>query len=139
MFLIGEVSAEAHKLVQVTQECLNLGIAQVKPGNTLGDIGHAIQRHAESHGYSVVRQFVGHGVGIQFHEPPTVFHYGNPKTGEEIVPNMVFTVEPMINVGGYAVEVLKDGWTAVTADSSLSAQWEHTVRVTGTGVEILTA
>ncbi|MCP4536883.1 MAG: methionyl aminopeptidase [Chloroflexi bacterium] len=139
MFLIGEVSEQARKLVQVTQECLNLGIEQVKPGNTLGDIGHAIQQHAEGHGYSVVRNYIGHGTGIRFHEPPNVFHFGEPGTGIVLSPNMVFTIEPMINLGGYQVQVLKDDWTVVTTDGSLSAQWEHTIRVTNDGVEILTA
>jgi len=139
MFLIGEVSPKARQLVQVTRECLELGVAQVKPGNTLGDIGHAIQRHAERHGYSVVRAFVGHGIGVQFHEAPDVYHYGVPGTGMVLEPNMVFTIEPMINAGGYQVRVLDNGWTAVTQDGSLSAQWEHTVRVTEDGVEVLTA
>ncbi len=139
MFLIGEASEEARKLVEVTRECLYLGIEQVKPGHTLGDIGHAIQQHVERHGYSVVRAFVGHGTGIQFHEPPNIHHHGEPKTGLTLVPDMVFTLEPMINAGGYQVKILEDGWTAVTADGSLSAQWEHTVRVTEDGVEVLTA
>jgi methionyl aminopeptidase len=139
MFLIGQVSPEARKLVRVTRECLERAIAQVKPGNTLGDIGHAIQQHAEGHGYSVVRAFVGHGTGVGFHEPPDVYHYGTPGTGVLLVPNMVFTIEPMINVGGYEIRVLDNGWTAVTADGSLSAQWEHTVRVTRNGAEVLTA
>ncbi len=139
MFLIGEVSPEARKLVEVTRECLELGIAQVKPGNRLGDIGYAIQKHAESHGYSVVRAFVGHGTGLYFHEAPDILHYGVPHTGVELVPGMVFTIEPMINIGTYEVRTLSDGWTAVTADGSLSAQWEHTVLVTGDGVEVLTA
>jgi len=129
MFLIGEVSEEARRLVKVTRECLYLGIEQVKPGHTMGDIGHAIQRHAERYGYSV----------LQFHEPPQVRHFGEPGTGELLAPNMVFTIEPMINAGDYQVEVLEDGWTVVTADGSLSAQWEHTVRVTENGVEVLTA
>ena len=139
MFLIGDVSEKARRLVQVTQECLHLGIEQVKPGNTLGDIGHAIQQHAERHGYSVVRSYIGHGTGVRFHEPPNVFHFGEPGTGVVLVPNMIFTIEPMVNVGGCQVEVLKDGWTVVTADGSLSAQWEHTIHVTDDGVKILTA
>ena len=138
MFLIGEVSEEARRLVQVTRECLYLGIEQVKPGHTLGDVGHAIQRHAERYGYSVVRDYIGHGTGLQFHEPPEVRHFGKPGTGEMLAPNMVFTIEPMINAGDYKVEILKDGWTVVTADGSLSAQWEHTMRVTEDGVEVLT-
>jgi len=139
MFLIGGVSEEARQLVTVTRECLYLGIEQVKPGNTLGDIGYVIQQHAESHGYSVVRAFVGHGTGVQFHEPPDIRHYGALGTGTVLVPNMVFTIEPMINAGGYQVKVLEDHWTAVTVDASLSAQWEHTLWVTEDGVEILTA
>ncbi|MEA3340139.1 MAG: methionyl aminopeptidase [Chloroflexota bacterium] len=138
MFLIGEVSEEARRLVQVTRECLYLGIEQVQPGNTLGDIGHAIQRHAERHGYSVVRDYIGHGTGLQFHEPPEVRHFGKPGSGGLLTPNMVFTIEPMINAGDHKVEILKDGWTVVTADASLSAQWEHTMRVTEDGVEVLT-
>ena len=139
MFLIGSISEEARRLVRVTKECLDLGIAQVKPGNHFGDIGHAIQTHAESHGYSVVRAFVGHGVGIRFHEPPNVTHYGRPHNGPVLEPNMVFTIEPMINAGAYQVKILEDGWTTVTADGSLSAQWEHTVRVLESGAEVLTA
>jgi len=138
MWLIGEVSDEARRLSEVTRECMERGIAQVKPGNRLGDIGHAIQEHAEAHGYSVVRRFVGHGIGVRFHEPPDVFHYGRAGTGVRLVPNMVFTIEPMINAGGPELYVLDDGWTAVTADGSLSAQWEHTVCVTEDGVEVLT-
>lgn len=139
MFLIGEVAEEARRLVEVTRECLYLGIAQVRPGNRVGDIGHAIQQHAEAHGYSVVRDFVGHGIGLEFHEPLQIPHFGEPGTGPLLSPNMVFTIEPMINAGGYALRILDDGWTAVTADGSLSAQWEHTVRVTEDGVEVLTA
>jgi methionyl aminopeptidase len=139
MYLIGEVSAEARDLVAVTRQCLKLGIAQVKPGNHVGDVGHAIQQYAEAHGYSVVRAFVGHGTGVQFHEPPDIPHYGQPGTGMAFVPNMVFTIEPMINTGGFQATVLEDGWTAVTSDGGLSAQWEHTVLVTDEGVEILTA
>ena len=138
MFLIGKVSAQARRLVQVTRECLALGIAQIGPGKALGDIGHAIQQHAESHGYSVVRHYVGHGTGVHFHEPPDVPHYGQPDTGLILVPGMVFTIEPMINQGGHQLKVLPDGWTSVTADGLLSAQWEHTVHVTQTGVEVLT-
>ncbi len=139
MFLIGKVSPKAIQLVEVTRECMERGIAQVKPGNTLGDIGHAIQQHAEAHHFSVVRAFVGHGTGIRFHEPPDVLHYGRPGQGIRLVPGMVFTIEPMINVGAYEIKVLDDGWTAVTLDGELSAQWEHTVLVTEDGVEVLTA
>ncbi len=138
MFLIGEVSEEARKLVEVTKQCLERAIAVVRPGARLGDIGHAIQSLAEAHGYSVVRAFVGHGVGVRFHEPPDVRHYGEPGTGLMLQPNMVFTIEPMINLGTYEVRILDDGWTAVTADGSLSAQWEHTLLVTEDGVEVLT-
>ncbi len=137
MCLIGEVSPEARRLVEVTRECMYLGIEQVAPGHRLGDIGYAIQEHAEAHGYAGVRKYVGHGTGIQFHEPPDVRHFGRPGTSMTLRPNMVFTIEPMINAGGYPVQVLDDGWTAVTEDGALSAQWEHTVRVTEDGVEIL--
>lgn len=139
MFLIGNVSDAARRLVEVTRECMYLGIKQVKAGNTTGDIGHAIQRHAEGHGFSVVRMFVGHGTGVYFHEPPDIPHYGERGTGIALVPNMIFTIEPMINAGTYQGRILDDGWTAETLDGSLSAQWEHTVRVTEDGVEILTA
>jgi len=139
MYLVEEVSEEARRLVEVTLECLDLGVAAVAPGQTLGDIGHAIQRHAEAHGFSVVRQMVGHGVGVEFHEPPEVPHFGEPGEGPALVPGMTFTIEPMINAGGWELEILKDGWTAVTSDGSLSAQWEHTVLVTPDGVDVLTA
>ncbi len=138
MFLVGDVSAEARKLVEVTRECMYKGIEQVAPEHTLGDIGYAIQQHAEAHGYSVVRAFVGHGTGVKFHEPPDVMHYGQRGHGMRLVPNMVFTIEPMVNLGTYEVQVLDDGWTAVTKDRSLSAQWEHTVHVTEDGVKVLT-
>jgi methionyl aminopeptidase len=139
MFLVGEVSESARRLVEATRRAMYLGIEQVKPGNTIGNIGHAIQQYAEGRGYSVVRAFVGHGTGIQFHEAPDVPHYGEPGAGLLLVPNMTFTIEPMINVGGFQATVLEDGWTAVTSDGSLSAQWEHTVRVTEEGVEMMTA
>ena len=139
MFLIGDVSEEAKNLVDITQQCLQIGIQQVKPGKTTGDIGHAIQTHAEGLGYSVVRDFAGHGVGIEFHEEPQILHYGKPNTGVLLQPNMVFTIEPMINIGRPECKLLSDGWTAVTQDGSLSAQWEHTIRVTTNGSEILTA
>ena len=116
-----------------------IGIDEVKPGNTIGDIGYAIQQHAEGLGYSVVRDLCGHGTGLEFWEAPQVPHYGQRDSGSEMVPNMVFTIEPMINAGRYECKTLSDGWTVVTVDGSLSAQWEHTVRVTETGVEILTA
>ncbi|MCI0436219.1 MAG: type I methionyl aminopeptidase [Gemmatimonadetes bacterium] len=138
MYLIGEVSAEAQKLVRVTRECLERGIAAVKPGGHAGDIGHAIQTHAEANGFSVVRDFVGHGTGIQFHEDPQILHYGEPHTGHPLLPGMVFTIEPMINAGDWRVRILDDGWTAITVDGSLSAQFEHTLAVTETGADILT-
>jgi len=139
MVLVGEVSEEARRLVEVARECLDLGIAAVRPGHTVGDIGHAIQTYAEGLGYSVVREMTGHGVGIEFHEPPEVAHVGEPGKGPSLAPGMVFTIEPMINVGTWQLEILDDGWTAVTRDRSLSAQWEHTVAVTADGVDVLTA
>jgi len=138
MFLVGEVSIQAKRLCDITFDCLWKGIAQVKPGARLGDIGYAIQQYAESAGYSVVREFCGHGIGSQFHEDPQVVHYGQPGTGIELRPNMIFTIEPMINAGKAAIRALADGWTVVTKDHSLSAQWEHTILVTQTGYEILT-
>jgi methionyl aminopeptidase len=139
MYLVGEVSDEARRLVEVTRECLQLGIEQVRPGGRLGDIGHAIEQHAKAEGYSVVRTFGGHGIGRTFHEEPFVPHYGKAGEGDPLVPGMVFTIEPMINVGTHKVKVLRDGWTAVTTDGKLSAQWEHTVAVTEDGVDVLTA
>ena len=139
MFIIGEVPERTRELVEVTRECLNRGIEQVRPNNQLGDIGYAIQKHAENQDFSVVRDFAGHGVGIEFHEAPQVLHYGEPGMGEVLRENMIFTIEPMINIGGYECEVLDDGWTAVTKDGTLSAQWEHTLLVTSSGVEVLTA
>ncbi|WP_142809004.1 type I methionyl aminopeptidase [Tepidiphilus olei] len=139
MFVVGgETSILAKRLVEVTFECMWLGIAQVRPGARLGDIGAAIQRHAERHGFSVVREYCGHGVGRKFHEDPQVLHYGKPGTGIELEPGMIFTIEPMINAGRAATSVLPDGWTVITKDRSLSAQWEHAVLVTDTGVEVLT-
>ena len=139
MFLVGgEASILAKRLCAVSYECLWLGIDQVRPGAHLGDIGHAIQRHAEANGFSVVREFCGHGIGRQFHEEPQVLHYGKPGSGAELRPGMIFTIEPMINAGKAAVSELPDGWTIVTRDRSLSAQWEHTVLVTETGAEVLT-
>ncbi|HRP96261.1 MAG TPA: type I methionyl aminopeptidase [Rhodocyclaceae bacterium] len=136
----GEASASilARRLCHVTFECLWLGIAAVRPGARLGDIGHAIQKHAEASGFSVVREFCGHGIGSQFHEEPQVLHYGRPGTGIELKAGMTFTIEPMINAGKAAISELPDGWTIVTKDRSLSAQWEHTVLVTDGGVEVLT-
>jgi methionyl aminopeptidase len=138
MFMVGEASIAARRLCQVTWECMWLGIEQVRPGATIGDIGHVIQRHAEAHGYSVVREFCGHGIGSKFHEDPQILHYGRPGTGPKIEAGMIFTVEPMINAGRREIREMADGWTIVTKDHSLSAQWEHTVLVTETGFEILT-
>ena len=138
MFCVGEVSQHAKRLIKVTQESMHLGIEQVKPGATLGDIGHAIQEHAESNRYSVVREFCGHGIGKTFHEDPQVLHYGKAGSGEVLTAGMIITVEPMINLGKRHIKIQPDGWTAVTKDRSLSAQWEHTVLVTANGHEILT-
>ncbi|WP_374259650.1 type I methionyl aminopeptidase [Zoogloea sp.] len=138
MFIVGETSIRAKRLCQITYECMWLGIAQVKPGAHLGDIGAAIQKHAEGNGFSVVREFCGHGIGANFHEDPQVLHYGKAGTGIELKPGMIFTIEPMINAGKAAISELPDGWTIVTRDRSLSAQWEHMVLVTETGVEVLT-
>jgi methionyl aminopeptidase len=139
MFIVGgETSILARRLCQVTYECLWMGLAQVRPGARLGDIGQAIQRHAEGHGFSVVREFCGHGIGRKFHEEPQVLHYGKSGTGVTLEPGMTFTIEPMINAGRAAISELLDGWTIVTKDRSLSAQWEHTVLVTETGHEVLT-
>jgi methionyl aminopeptidase len=138
MFYVGEPSIQARRLVEVTYECMWLGIRAVRPGGYLGDIGHAVQTHAEAHGFSVVREFCGHGIGRRFHEEPQVLHYGRPQTGLKLQPGMIFTVEPMINAGRAGIRQLADGWTIVTKDHSLSAQWEHTVLVTETGFEVLT-
>ncbi|MCY6959103.1 methionyl aminopeptidase [Clostridium brassicae] len=138
MFIIGDASEKAIKLVETASKCLYKGIEQVKPFATVGDIGYAIQTYAEGKGYSVVREYGGHGVGNEFHEEPFVDHCGNKNTGMILVPGMIFTIEPMINEGTYKCELLDDGWTAVTADRKLTAQWEHTILVTEDGVEILT-
>jgi methionyl aminopeptidase len=138
MFFIGEPSILARRLVETTYDCMWLGIAQVKPGAHLGDIGHAIQVHAEKAGYSIVREFCGHGIGKSFHEDPQVLHYGRPGTLEELKPGMIFTIEPMLNAGRREIREMGDGWTIKTKDRSLSAQWEHTVLVTETGFEVLT-
>jgi len=138
-FLVGgDASILAKRLTHVTYECMWLGIAAVRPGGHLGDIGAVIQKHAEGSGFSVVREFCGHGIGRNFHEDPQVLHYGKAGTGAELKPGMIFTIEPMINAGRAAISALADGWTIVTKDRSLSAQWEHTVLVTDTGVEVLT-
>lgn len=138
MFCVGETSIQAKRLCDITYDCMWLGIAQVKPGATLGDIGHAIQSYAEKNGYSVVREFCGHGIGKKFHEDPQVLHYGKPGTGQKLQAGMVFTIEPMINAGKRDIRQLGDGWTIVTKDHSLSAQWEHTVVVTKSGFEVMT-
>jgi methionyl aminopeptidase len=143
MYVVGKGSIAATRLCQLTYEAMWKGIVKVKPGVRLGDIGHAIQMFAEHHGYSVVREFCGHGVGAKFHEEPQVLHYGKPGTLETLVPGMIFTIEPMINLGRREVKEDRkgghyDGWTIVTKDRSLSAQWEHTILVTDTGYEVLT-
>ncbi|HEU4853660.1 MAG TPA: type I methionyl aminopeptidase, partial [Telluria sp.] len=138
MFFVGQPSLQARRLSEVTYECMWLGIAKVKPGARLGDIGFAIQQHAEKAGYSVVREFCGHGIGTVFHEEPQVLHYGRPGTGEVLEAGMIFTIEPMINAGRREIREMGDGWTIKTKDRSLSAQWEHTVLVTETGYEVLT-
>jgi len=138
MYNVGEVSRAAERLVDVTYESLMRGIAAVKPGNTLGDIGHAIQSYAEAERCSVVRDFCGHGLGDVFHDHPNILHYGRRGEGAMLKPGMIFTIEPMINLGKPQVKFLADGWTAVTRDKSLSAQFEHSVGVTETGVEIFT-
>lgn len=138
MFVVGEGAIPARRLCDVTYECMWKGIEQVRPGARLGDIGHAVQTWAEKHGFSVVREFCGHGIGKKFHEEPQVLHYGKPGTLDTIQPGMIFTIEPMINAGRREIRELADGWTIVTKDHSLSAQWEHTVLVTPTGYEILT-
>jgi len=138
MFIVGEAPIKARRLVEVTYECLMLGIEQAKPGNHLGDIGHVIQRHAEKHRYGVVRDFCGHGLGQVFHDSPEVVHVGRPGTGPELRPGMFFTIEPMINIGKPGVKMLDDGWTAVTRDRTLSAQFEHSIGITETGCEIFT-
>ena len=138
MYLIGDVSPLARRLVDISQEAMWLGIKMVKPGATLGDIGHAIQTHAESNGYSIVREYCGHGIGKEMHEEPQVLHYGKPGTGEVLQAGMVFTIEPMVNQGSSKIKTKKDGWTVVTRDKKLSAQWEHTIAVTADGFEVLT-
>lgn len=138
MYYVGKVGVKARKLVEVTYESLMRGIEVVKPGATLGDIGHAIQSYAEKHRFSVVRDFCGHGLGRIFHEPPNVMHYGNPGEGAVLAEGMFFTIEPMINAGRHETKILADGWTAVTKDKSLSAQFEHSIGVTASGCEIFT-
>ncbi|GAA0178658.1 methionyl aminopeptidase [Clostridium sediminicola] len=138
MYIVGEASKEAKKLVEVAKECLEIGMEQVKPFATVGDIGYAINKHAKKFGYSVVREYGGHGIGRKFHEEPFVDHVGKASTGMVLLPGMIFTIEPMINEGTFRCKVLDDGWTAVTADGKLTAQWEHTLVVTKDGYEILT-
>ncbi len=137
-FLVGRVDPEARRLVEDTFEAMRRGIAVVRPGATVGDIGHAIQRFAERRGYSVVRQFAGHGIGRIFHGQPTISHTGRPGEGLVLLPGMTFTIEPMVNVGDWRCAILPDHWTAVTVDGSLSAQFEHTLTVTEDGVDVLT-
>lgn len=139
MFAIGKTAEHANRLMKVAQECLYLGIEQVKPGNRLGDIGHVVQNHAEGNYYSVVREYCGHGIGSNFHEDPQVLHYGKPGTGLILKEGMIFTIEPMVNAGKHQTRLKKDGWTVETLDGRLSAQWEHTLLVTATGVDVLTA
>ncbi|SEP11286.1 type I methionyl aminopeptidase [Nitrosovibrio sp. Nv6] len=138
MYYVGQPVNPARRLCEITYESMWRGIEEIKPGKHLGDIGHAIQTFAESHGYSVVREFCGHGIGAKFHEEPQVLHYGRAGTGLELKAGMIFTVEPMINAGKAGIRQMADGWTIVTKDHSLSAQWEHTVLVTETGYEVLT-
>ncbi|MDH3686842.1 MAG: type I methionyl aminopeptidase, partial [Myxococcales bacterium] len=137
-FLIGEVTPVARRLVADTYRALWLGIRAIKPGGRVGDIGHAIQTFIEAQGHSVVREFTGHGIGQVFHTPPAVLHYGRPGEGEVLLPGTTFTIEPMVNIGHWKSEILDDGWTAVTTDGMLSAQWEHTCLLTEEGVEVLT-
>jgi methionyl aminopeptidase len=138
MFFVGEPPILGRRLSEVAHECMWLGIEMVRPGVKLGDIGHAIQQHAEKHNFSVVREYCGHGIGRTFHEDPQVLHYGSPDTGMALQEGMTFTIEPMVNAGRKETRLLKDGWTVVTKDHSLSAQWEHTVLVTPDGFEVLT-
>lgn len=138
MFVVGEANPLARRLIEVTRQCMVQAIRMVKPGVRLGDLGHAIQQLAEAERFSVVREYCGHGIGQVFHEEPQVLHYGKPGTGLELKAGMVFTIEPMINAGKAATKLLPDGWTAVTKDHKLSAQWEHTIAVTDNGFEVLT-
>lgn len=138
MYAVGEINRKAERLIEVTYEALVRGVAAVKPGHTTGHIGHAIQRYVESERFSIVRDFCGHGVGDVFHSAPNILHYGRNGEGIELQPGMIFTIEPMVNAGKAGTKILNDGWTAVTRDKSLSAQFEHTVGVTSTGVEVFT-
>ena len=138
MYSVGTPSIIASRISRISHECMKIGIELVKPGVRLGDIGYAIQKHAEDNNCSVVREYCGHGIGRKFHEEPQVLHYGTPGTGMILEPGMTFTIEPMINAGKRQVKLLPDGWTVITKDRSLSAQWEHTILVTDTGHEVLT-
>jgi len=138
MFQVGTTSVLAQRLSRIAHECMRIGIEMVRPGIHLGDVGHAIQQHAEKNRFSVVREYCGHGIGQGFHEDPQVLHYGTPGTRERLETGMTFTIEPMINAGRRDVKVLPDGWTVVTRDRKLSAQWEHTLLVTDEGFEVLT-
>tara|TARA_B110000438_G_C15784884_1_gene637951 strand:+ start:931 stop:1725 length:795 start_codon:yes stop_codon:yes gene_type:complete len=138
MFVAGNINRKIFNLLETTYECLLIGIEKAKPGNHLGDIGYEIQHYAESKNYSVVRDFCGHGIGKQFHTAPSVLHYGNLGEGPELKPGMLFTIEPMINLGDWRVKILNDGWTAVTKDKSLSSQFEHTIGITDSGNEVFT-
>ena len=138
MYAIGDISVKSKKLINVTYESLNRAIKILKPGKRIGDIGHEIQSFVEKNGFSVVRDFCGHGIGKNFHQEPNILHYGSKDTGDELKPGMTFTIEPMINAGKYHTKVLNDGWTAVTKDKTLSAQFEHTVGITENGYEIFT-
>lgn len=138
MFYVGEASIKAKRITEISRECLVKGIHLVKPGTTLGDIGATIQQHAESNNCSIVREYCGHGIGLQFHEEPQVLHYGKAGTGLTLEAGMIFTIEPMVNIGKRDVKLLPDDWTVITRDRSLSAQWEHTILVTDDGYEVLT-
>ncbi|MCG6899214.1 MAG: type I methionyl aminopeptidase [Gammaproteobacteria bacterium] len=138
MFFVGEPSVASARLARISHECMKIGIDMVKPGIRIGDIGHAIQQYAESQHCSIVREYCGHGIGRDFHEDPQILHYGNPDTGMRLEPGMTFTIEPMVNAGKRYTKLLPDGWTVVTKDHSLSAQWEHTILVTDSGHEVLT-
>jgi methionyl aminopeptidase len=138
MFFVGEPTVAAGRLARISHECMCIGIDLVRPGATLGDIGHAIQKHAEANKCSIVREYCGHGIGREFHEDPQVLHYGTPGTGMQLQAGMTFTIEPMVNAGRRHTRLLRDGWTVVTKDHSLSAQWEHTILVTQEGHEVLT-
>jgi methionyl aminopeptidase len=138
MFFVGEPTVAGARLARISHECMKIGIDMVRPGIRLGDIGHAIQQHAESQHCSIVREYCGHGIGREFHEDPQILHYGKPGTGMRLEPGMTFTIEPMVNAGKRDTRLLPDGWTVVTKDHSLSAQWEHTILVTDSGHEVLT-